>query len=337
MNDPKTIGRVIGIDLARSAALISMFIAHTAPSGGPAGLLNLSEFLTAPLFAFLLGAGALFSSQRMSFPALFASSVVRAIALIALGLYLATWGAQVDIVLQYLGLLSLIMAPLVFLPSWALAALALGSWWFAASARNYFQPQALEASLDGSYSAYLYQWLFTGPNYQVLTLLTYACLGAVVASLLERWGVWGDLALTLLGGLATGGLFWYSRTAVPDFLPYTSSRLEIAFSLAACLATVGFCCLLARIFASSQQVLSPFLAAGRMTLSLYVLQIGLLALYVSYAPAYGLAARDDSWLVMVGLILFSLLFAWAWQRLLGQTFLRRGPLETPLAWISGRG
>lgn len=337
MTDLKTAGRVIGIDLARCAALISMFIAHGAPGGGPGGLLNLSEFLTAPLFAFLVGAGTFFSSQRMSFPALFASSVVRAIVLVAVGLYIGTWGAQVDIVLEYLGGLSLLMAPLVFLPTWVLVALAAGTWWFAASARAYFQPQTLQAMLEGSYTAYLYEWIFTGQNYQVLTLLTYACLGAAIASLIERWGLWGDLALALLGSLATAGLFWYSRFALLELVPYTSSRLEIAFSLAACLATVGWCCLLARTLAGREHLLGVPVAAGRMTLSLYVLQVAVLALYATYAPSYGLPVSDNSWAMMVGLILGGLLFAWVWQRLLGQTFLRRGPLETPLAWVSGRG
>ncbi|MGV3016151.1 hypothetical protein [Rothia sp. 88186D007BW] len=336
MTDLKKAGRVIGIDLARCAALISMFIAQTAPSGGPGGVLNLSEFLAAPLFAFLLGAGALYSSQRMSFPALFASSVVRAIALIALGLYIGTWGAQVDIVLEYLGLLSLLMAPLVFLPSWVLIILAVGSWWFAASARTFFQPQAIQAAMEGSYTAYLYEWMFTGYNYQVFTLLAYACIGAVLAALIECWGVWGDVALALLGSLVTGGLFWYSRFAVAEFLPYTSSRLEIAFSLAACLATLGWCCLLARTLAGREHLAGALLGAGRMTLSLYVLQIAVLALYSNYAPTYGLPAADDSWAMMVGLILGALLFAWVWQRLLGYTVLGRGPLETPLAWVSGR-
>lgn len=41
-------GRIIGVDLARCLALIAMYVAHVAPSAGPAGILNLSEFVTAP-------------------------------------------------------------------------------------------------------------------------------------------------------------------------------------------------------------------------------------------------------------------------------------------------
>lgn len=331
------LGRVVGIDLARGVALVAMFVAHTAPSPGPAGVLNLSEFVTAPLFALLIGAGAFFSSERMNFPQLFASSVVRAIAFVALGLYIEGWGAQVDIVLPYLGVLSLLMAPLVFAPAWVLAGLAVASWWFALTLKTYFMPAYSQSLAEGGYLHYAYQWLFTGAHYQVVTLLCYACVGAVLARALSDWGMVGDAVLAVAATGVAGLLFWYSRTAVEEFLPYTSTRLEMGFALALCLAAVGWCCLLARLFANRQAILAPLVDAGRMTLTLYVLHVGLLALYTRYAPVYGWPMNDDSWLMMGGLIVVSLLFAWAWGRFLGGTFLRRGPLETPLALISGRG
>ncbi|WP_447646028.1 hypothetical protein [Nocardioides zeae] len=49
--------RDLGIDAARGLALVSMFVAHFAPTAGPGGVLDLSEYLTAPLFAFLIGWG----------------------------------------------------------------------------------------------------------------------------------------------------------------------------------------------------------------------------------------------------------------------------------------
>lgn len=336
MQETRSQGRLVGIDLARSAALISMYIAHTAPSPGPGGVLNLSEFLTAPLFALLLGASAALSAQRMAFPALFASSVVRGIALIALGLWIGGWGAQVDIVLEYLGLLSLVMAPLVYLPAWVLGLVAAGAFWFAQEARAYFVADYQAALAQGSYWSYFYDWAFTGHNYQVLTLLTYACVGAILAPALLTWTAAAEAVLAVAATGVTGLIFWYSRTAVPEFLPYTSTRLEIAFSLAASVAVLAWCLLLGRAL-GGQKLLAPFLAAGRMTLSLYVLQVGLLALYTRNAAAQGWPVSDDSWLIMGGLILVSLLFAGLWERLLGATPFRRGPLETPLAWVSGRG
>ena len=50
--------RLVWVDVARGLALVSMFLAHAAPSGGPGGALHLTEFLTAALFAALVGVGA---------------------------------------------------------------------------------------------------------------------------------------------------------------------------------------------------------------------------------------------------------------------------------------
>jgi uncharacterized membrane protein YeiB len=40
---------------------------------------------------------------------------------------------------------------------------------------------------------------------------------------------------------------------------------------------------------------------------------------------------DDSWPLLIGLIVGSMAFAWLWRRYLG-----RGPLERVLRWASGR-
>lgn len=50
--------RHLWLDIARGAAVISMLIAHTAPVGG---VFNVTEYLTAPLFAALIGASLSYS------------------------------------------------------------------------------------------------------------------------------------------------------------------------------------------------------------------------------------------------------------------------------------
>ena len=45
-------GRLTWLDLARGFAVISMVVAHTSPWGG---ILNVSEYVTAPWFAMLIG------------------------------------------------------------------------------------------------------------------------------------------------------------------------------------------------------------------------------------------------------------------------------------------
>lgn len=337
MSELSASGRIIGVDVARFAALIGMFIAHAAPDRGPGGIWNFSEFYTGALFAVLAGTSTMLSARSMNFSTLFASCLVRGIFLIALGLYLNTWGAQVDIVFQYLGVLNFILPLLVFFPWWVLVVTGFLATWAALPAAEYFQGAHMHALYERSYTAYIYEWVFTGANYSVVALLPAACAGIVVGGLIDRWGAGGDAGLMLGAAVATAGLLWYSRWAVDEFLPNTSTPLEIGFSLVSALAVLGFCCLLARGFVGHEALLAPFIWGGRMTLTLYTLHIGVLALYARYAPAYGLPARDDSYPMMFGLIIGALLFAWVWQRALGGTFLRRGPLESVLAAVSGRG
>ena len=46
------------VDVVRAVVLVSMYVAHVAPSSGPGRVLELSEYLTMPLFALLVGVGA---------------------------------------------------------------------------------------------------------------------------------------------------------------------------------------------------------------------------------------------------------------------------------------
>ncbi|MCS6710799.1 hypothetical protein JSY14_01715 [Brachybacterium sp. EF45031] len=60
--------RLVSIDLARTLAIAMMFTAHVAPSDGPARILLATEFLTAPLFALLVGAAAQLAHDRAPDP-----------------------------------------------------------------------------------------------------------------------------------------------------------------------------------------------------------------------------------------------------------------------------
>lgn len=313
-----------------------MFVAHVAPSNGPGGVLNLSEFLAAPLFATLIGVSTYLSAQKMSFPILFASAVVRALILMVVGEYIDTWGAHIVIVLQVLGLLSIFAVLLAMLPSWVLGVIALTSWYFTLPVRDYFLPLVAPATAQNEYFGLLVTWLFTSPYYRVFTMLCWACVGIIMIRLMPLWKVAGDVAVLLVAGTAVVAIIWYTRPTA-SLLAYSGDRWEVGFNALLCMAVLSFSSLVARIFTHKQGVLEPLLLVGRMSLSLYVLQIGVLALYVTYAPSYGLPARDDSWPMLAFLILISFVFALFWKKLLGSTPLYRGPLETLLAWTTGRG
>ena len=103
------------VDVVRFLALVAMYVAHVAPVPGPAHVLELSEYLTMPLFALLVGVGAQLGSRRPG-PATGRPRLVRALALVVLGLALELAEAQVVIVLVHLGVLVLVAALLARLP-----------------------------------------------------------------------------------------------------------------------------------------------------------------------------------------------------------------------------
>lgn len=326
--------RLVSIDLARCVALLSMFVAYTAPSPGPGAVLDFSEFLATALFAMLIGVSSDLSADHMRFPVLFASSVVRALAFICVGIWADSWGAQVDIVLPYLGLLSLLMAVLVYLPTWLLGALTLIFWWLGPWAMTAFAEVGTHQTSPFLHTFLL--WMFEGSTYRVFTMLVWGCTGVVLIRLMRTWGLAGDVLGALVLTLISGGLWWGAGQYF-ELFPYTGNRWEVGFDLLLAAAVICWCSLIARIFGNREHLLDIFTVAGRMTLSLYLLQIALLGLYASYAPRFGFSSNDDSWWMMSALIILSLLFAYFWNRLLASTFAARGPAETLLSWVSGRG
>jgi uncharacterized membrane protein YeiB len=75
-------------------------------------------------------------------------------------------------------------------------------------------------------------------------------------------------------------------------------------------------------------VLAPVTAMGAMPLTIYTAHLVILS--ASKRRVDGVLT-DDSWPLLIGLIVGSMLFAWLWQRYVG-----RGPLEMLLRWASGR-
>ena len=84
-----TRARDVGVDALRGVALVSMFVAHTAPVTRFSAFDDLSEYLTYPLFADLVGMGAALGRGRRSDPA------VR-------GLLIERLDTSVNIILVYL-------------------------------------------------------------------------------------------------------------------------------------------------------------------------------------------------------------------------------------------
>jgi uncharacterized membrane protein YeiB len=75
-------------------------------------------------------------------------------------------------------------------------------------------------------------------------------------------------------------------------------------------------------------ILAPVIAMGAMPLSIYTIQL----VVISFAKrTENGVATDDSWPLLIGLVVGSMIFALVWRRYIG-----RGPLELLLRWASGR-
>ncbi|MBL3699893.1 heparan-alpha-glucosaminide N-acetyltransferase domain-containing protein [Leucobacter luti] len=132
--------RYVGVDLARFLAIAGMMAAHLVTIGGMAAdpgsfaysaaalTDTLTEGIAAPLFAVLGGVSVVFASRRQlrdgRIGAAIGATVVRGALLILIGLILGLIETPVAIVLSYYGTAMLLVAPLVAVRGWILAALA---------------------------------------------------------------------------------------------------------------------------------------------------------------------------------------------------------------------
>ena len=106
--------RLDGLDAARGLAVVSMLVAHLSPVGG---VLDVSEYLTAPLFAVIIGIsmGVRLTERRPAPGRVLLDNAQRGLVLIVLGVLLQAIYAQIDVVLPYLGVLIIVLAPLALL------------------------------------------------------------------------------------------------------------------------------------------------------------------------------------------------------------------------------
>ena len=109
-----TTERLDGLDAARGLAVLSMLVAHLCPAGG---VFTISEYLTAPLFAVIIGIsmGVRLAERRPPAGTFLLDNLQRGLVLVVLGVLLQAIYAQIDVVLPYLGVLVIVLAPLALL------------------------------------------------------------------------------------------------------------------------------------------------------------------------------------------------------------------------------
>lgn len=315
--------RDLGIDAARGLALVSMFVAHFAPTAGPGGVLDLSEYLTAPLFAFLIGWGAELGRGRHGEVV---AVLVRAAALVGIGLLLERTDAQIVVVLVWLGALTLLCLVLVRLPDLALLGVAvalyvleprlltststsLGEW--------RFERLLAGESADGLYPRLL-ELTVAGPYYRLTSMLVVACLGIVLARHAGRLVT----VVSLAGcGLLAAGMVGAQRAGTLDMAPYTGTPAVLTFEVVLVVTVVQAVRLAATYVPAAAR---PLADAGRVTLTAYVVQILVAHQWVQdREPGF----RDDSWALLAAMVVVSLALGWAWPRLVRRDPWSHGPVE----------
>lgn len=324
--------RIPAVDIARGLAIIGMFVAHTiALSDQPETLANGRSSI---LFATLAGVslGLVSGAARPMEPGpvrgqLRTSIAIRAAFLIVLGLALNALGTYIAIILDFYGVMFLVMLPLLFLPRRALVPLALGIAVLLPLlnfALDDLFPSVEALPLALQLPAW---WLFLG-YYPALTWVAFLIIGLVcVRSDLTRARTQGYMiAAGLLAMLAGYSPAWLVDPVIAE--AHSGTTAEIVGSGGFAVAVLGALLWLTAdqrgaLGSGIRRLLWPLGAIGAMPLTIYTAQIVVIAVFSDIVPL---------WLLLLTMTIGSLLFASVWRPLLGS-----GPLERVVHWVSAMG
>ncbi|AWB86773.1 heparan-alpha-glucosaminide N-acetyltransferase domain-containing protein [Mycetocola zhujimingii] len=336
--DPDRFGssRIVGVDIARGLAIIGMFVAHTMPNPGDRELLvdGRSSILFATLAGVSLGilSGQDSPKPRGSRSGVYRRIVIRALSIFLLGVVLTSLGSEIAIILDYYAIMFLVALPVLFLPRIWLGVLLLI---FAFAAPLLASIVTDDVSRSPSISEILREYFLTG-FYPVLIWLPFVFAGLIAA----RSGLARPRTQAIMIGCGSGAaLAGYGAAAVLQGVTaaaHSGTTAEVFGSGGVALAIIGILVAATTTAPAAARrvvrtVFAPVGAAGAMALSVYTVQILILAIAVQVRDSSGLVDYPG-WPLLGGLVIGSLIGSWLWQRYLG-----KGPLERAIALASGSG
>ncbi|ROS23252.1 putative membrane protein YeiB [Rathayibacter sp. PhB127] len=326
--------RVLVPDVLRGVAIVAMLIAHAMPllpslRDGAAGFAagNIND-LASPLFALVMGMSAALVLARpgASGGRVVVQNLIRGAVLVALGVWLGGWGSWIAIVLPHLGLTLALGTPILLLRS-RLVAIVAAVVLVAGAPLNALVAASVDPAVLYARTpvGFLLQWSFVDPHYRLTNLLPFLLLGA----LLLRHGFRRDRLLAVLAVVAV--LAYPVRPALDRLIGLESvsgSHPDTLHDLGLVLAAYVVVVLLATVRrrpASSviAAVLTPFRAVGSLALSVYVLQVAVVAAFATQGLGYVADTPGAALLLVLGVWAVAVL----WWRFVGI-----GPLE----WLIGR-
>jgi len=328
-----SVKRLVVPDVLRGVAIVAMLIAHAVPMipdvpRALAFVMGNINSLASPLFALVMGMAAqIVWNRRGGIGRTILQQSLRGVALIALGVWMMTWGSWVAVVLQYLGLLLIVGAPLLLLGTRALivvtAVIVLASQpileWAGGAVWIYLQPApVLEVA----------NWVALGPSYRLVNLLPFFLLGAIVL----RRGIRRD---RVLWGMAIIAPIAYLISMVgARFIDvksgdYLDTLRDVGLVFAAYVVVVVIAEMrrvgVARV---KDAVFAPLSAWGQVALSLYLLHVAIIAWWVR---AFDGRPHHNELLGWLSVVVLPLIVGWLWWRFVGP-----GPVEWLLGWVTGR-
>lgn len=259
------------------------------------------------------------------------AAVIRGGLLVALGVALPYAGAQVVIVLVHLGVLTVLVVPLVRLPTRGVVAVGLVAFLLSPplmTAGRMWQARlwASETPVAGPVSS-LVDVVATGSAYRLTAFLVWACAGIVLTRLLiapaaspaaARTAV--PAIVTATSSFAVAGMFAVHKAGLFDLAPYAGSHAELVFDTLMVTAVLSGCVLVAGLL--PRTLARAIGAVGQMALTHYCLQVLALAAWVRWV-----APRDDSWWVLSGLLIGSVAVTGVWRAVVRREPWRRGLVE----------
>lgn len=321
-------GRLAGIDVARALAILGMLWAHFAPDGTRNGL---ADGRPSVLFATLAGVslgiltgGPVPTADRLRASV---SIALRGFWLIVLGRALWALGTPIAVILDYYGVLFLVLLPVLFAPRWVLALVAA-----VAATAGAALVQAVDADPNASFGLtnplrWPGEWLVTG-YYPGVVWAAYVTVGLLLArsGLADR-----RTQLVMVAGGAVSSVAGYGGAAVlrMDASAHADTTWEALGSGGVAVSVIGVL-LLTCSTPPIARVLSPLAATGSMPLTVYTGQLLVLAVFLVLPGAA--ATGIEHWELLAAVAAASVVFAVLWRRVVG-----RGPMEQLLATLTAVG
>lgn len=320
-------------DLARGTAIAAMLVAHAqvlVPHRPTwvSDVLNRINDVASPLFALVMGlsAAVMLARSDRGRRSVLVHNLVRGLVLVALGIWLETWGSWVAIVLAVLGCLLIVGTPVLLLGHRAVAGIALAIFVFSPMINTAVQravdwPGGYYADIGNhpSVGELLIRWFVADPHYRVTSLLPFFLVGGLMIGYARRPDRWWSAA-AVVGGTGAQIVVTALR-ARPEADTLSGSSLDLLHDASLVAIAVGLCGLAVRL--PWARMWRPVEELGTVALSLYVLQIAVIA-WINRDGALPVLAND--WAGFAVIVLGVAVAGWAWAHWIG-----RGPIE----WATG--